>query len=496
MRFAVFFFAPLVACDRWALLREGAEAWNAMQFDEQFSVNVGDETGTLFKWESPGFSSVSTRMAGASLSKWPAAVMIAGLVHDGTLAFDDLASKHLRWWPTDKKDPRSRVRLHHLLSFTSGYSADSSASPRCSFMVAPKDQYMKCAESLFNLSTSYGHEPGTHWAYLTTHLQFAGAMAVAASGMEIDHLFQRYLYTPFNMTSTTWSPRKNPQLAVGITTTANDFEQLLHRLLTYAVLPKAVLDVMETDTSQPPCSPSGDGWFGHYGMGHWWECIGYGTPRKFERQPLPKVCTDAAIQAGPGMYGYYPLIDRSGGGGQSGPRRPKYYFQIALQENEELSGIPEYLRILMKPVVDVILAGGDPWDAVASPRHQLLEQGAGLLQRDLDDIKSALQTCQCLQQPTSNGQPYAALGAGLKADEPSLTRRELTATRGEGLLLRDLVTVQKTLGACLCEGRGQLPSPSPEAMVEDRIAEDVLAAATWSSERAALRESIAMMENY
>jgi hypothetical protein len=203
-------------------------------------------------------------------------------------------------------------------------------------------------------------QPGTHWAYLTTHLQFAGAMAVAASGMEIDHLFQRYLYTPFNMTSTTWSPRKNPQLAVGITTTANDFEQLLHRLLTYAVLPKAVLDVMETDTSQPPCSPSGDGWFGHYGMGHWWECIGYGTPRKFERQPvratrrptaastdadaaapptpddcvriararrplgcrqLPKVCTDAAIQAGPGMYGYYPLIDRSGGGGQSGPRR-------------------------------------------------------------------------------------------------------------------------------------------------------------------------------
>lgn len=22
---------------------------------------------------------------------------------------------------------------------------------------------------------------------------------------------------------------------------------------------------------QAPVSPSGDGWFGHYGMGHWWE---------------------------------------------------------------------------------------------------------------------------------------------------------------------------------------------------------------------------------
>ena len=61
-------------------------------------------------------------------------------------------------------------------------------------------------------------------------------MAVAASGLEIDALYEKYLYAPFNMTSTTWSPRKNPQLATGITTTADDFEQLLHRLLTYAVL--------------------------------------------------------------------------------------------------------------------------------------------------------------------------------------------------------------------------------------------------------------------
>ena len=44
---------------------------------------------------------------------------------------------------------------------------------------------------------------------------------------------------------------------------------------------------MEHDYSQPPVAPSGDGWFGHYAMGHWWECLGYGTPD--ERAPLPKV---------------------------------------------------------------------------------------------------------------------------------------------------------------------------------------------------------------
>ena len=53
---------------------------------------------------------------------------------------------------------------------------------------------------------------------------------------------------------------------------------------------------------------------------------------------------DSFIQAGPGLFGYYPLLDRSGGGGHAGPKRPKYYFQIALQEPNALSGIPEYAR--------------------------------------------------------------------------------------------------------------------------------------------------------
>ncbi len=274
--------------DRWQVLRDGAAAWHAMQFDGAFSVNVGDESGTLFKWDSPGFSSSSTYMAGASLSKWPAAVMISGLVHDGTMTYEDLARKYLPWWTQDPADPRSRVKLWHLLSFTSGYSYDAQASPACNYVPAPR-RFLTCAESLYNNSGTYSHEPGTHWAYLTVHLQLAGAMAVAASGMEIDKLFEKYLYKPFNMSSTTWSPLKNPTMAAGITTTADDFEQLLQRLLTYEVLPKTILDVMETDYSQPPCKPSGDGWFGHYGMGHWWECIGYGTPSTYERNPLPKV---------------------------------------------------------------------------------------------------------------------------------------------------------------------------------------------------------------
>ena len=102
---------------------------------------MGTANGSLFTWESPGFSFGGTRMAGASLSKWPAAVMLAGLVSDGTLSFDDLASKHLPFWAKDPADTRSRVTLRHLLTFTSGYKLDGLG-------LFCKD-FMGCAESLY-----------------------------------------------------------------------------------------------------------------------------------------------------------------------------------------------------------------------------------------------------------------------------------------------------------------------------------------------------------
>lgn len=108
------------------------------------------------------------RMAGASLSKWPAALTVAGLVADGSLAkapfgrcqkesvcwfeahweqevtsalvgnrslswwtpshrlcsgtmsFDDKANKYLDWWSKDASDPRSKITLRHLMTFQSG----------------------------------------------------------------------------------------------------------------------------------------------------------------------------------------------------------------------------------------------------------------------------------------------------------------------------------------------------------------------------------------
>lgn len=178
------------------------------------------------------------------------------------------------------------------------------------------------------------------------------------------------------MTSTTWTPRRNPQFAVGITTTGADFEKMLRKMLTYEFLGKDVLTEMEKDWSAPPVQPSGDGWFGHYGMGHWFDCLGYAAGQDAGSSgPLPQWCLDQAIPSGPGAFGYFPLIDRKRG----------YYMQIVLAEDMKCrSEIPEYLRAIAKPVVDAIVEGKPV------TQQDLFVSEGGLLLRELLDIYNYL----------------------------------------------------------------------------------------------------------
>lgn len=442
MAFAAFLILALNSFGEsleWDLLRAGLQSWEALSFDAKFAFQVGDAEGIKFEWVSTDFT-LQTEMEGASLSKWPAATMITGLVADGTMAFDDKANKYLDWWSKDINDPRSNVTLRSLLSFTSGFTRDADVTCK-------SGNFLECTKALYDASTNYT-APGSQWAYLSCHLQFAGAMVVAASGLPIQELFTKYLYTPYNMTATTWSPKTNPSVAAGIQTTGDDFQNFLQRLLTHEVLSVGVTEQMEIDYSKAPVTPSGDGWFGHYAMGHWWECLGYGTPN--ERTPLPPVCTASHIQAGPGYYGFYPLIDRSGGGGEAGPKRPHYYMQVILQEEDALTGIPEYLRLLAKPIVDVIMGGNDPTTA---NRQALLDQGAGLIARDITYIKSSLKRCKCSKASALQfNEPYESLLKLLPADQPNANRREI-ASNGTGVTMHQLIQVQQALGVCQCKGR-------------------------------------------
>jgi hypothetical protein len=58
-----------------------------------------------------------------------------------------------------------------------------------------------CAQKLYEKTPLKSWtEPRTTFQYLSGHLQFAGAMAVAASNTTIENLFDKYLYKRVSVT--------------------------------------------------------------------------------------------------------------------------------------------------------------------------------------------------------------------------------------------------------------------------------------------------------
>ena len=125
--------------------------------------------------------------------------------------------------------------------------------------------------------------------------------------------------------------------------------------------------------------------------------------------------------------------------------------QLVIAEPDALSGVPEYLRIIAKPVSDLILNGTDP---TTVPNEQILAAGGGLLRRDIEYIATELLTCTCSEVPTTAGEPFNSLLKNLPADQPKVNRRDLLK-QGAGISLLDVIDIQKTLGNCTCKGREQ-----------------------------------------
>ena len=76
----------VTSADRWSPVRQALESWSAISFDTSFAVNIGDDTGPLFEWATPGFSIDQTLMEGASLSKVRSHGLVA--VRDRLLSVD------------------------------------------------------------------------------------------------------------------------------------------------------------------------------------------------------------------------------------------------------------------------------------------------------------------------------------------------------------------------------------------------------------------------
>jgi len=331
--------------DPWAPLRQALDGW---QFTDNFAVTVGNASGPLFHYTHGNFT-LRTNVLTASTSKWPLAMMMVGLVQDGTIgSLDDLASKYVPWWSKDPKDLKSTITLRHLLSFTSafggGVPGQENTTKTCMDSNATTD-YLACARQIYELTNLSG-TPGYDYSYNSIHLQLAGAVAVQASGLDIQGVLRKYLFAPYGMVDSSCAQpsARVPQLAVCLNTTAADYERFLLQTLRHGVLSRELVEQSEKDYT-PFLRPYYT-LYGLYAFGHFIECFD-------AINGFTKECEAAQVHCDPGAFGFYPLIDRKRG----------YYMQVVAYEATTISyprsGIPEYLRLATKPLVDQVIDGVD-----------------------------------------------------------------------------------------------------------------------------------------
>jgi len=288
----------------------------------------------------------------ASSSKMPSALAILGAVKDGYVDLDEPVSTYLHYWTKDPSDRRSRVTLRHLLSFTSGFYANElGGSVNC--MGRSSFEYADCVKRIYH-NAPFAFEPGSTFDYNSFHLQVAGGVVIAATGLSMDEFLHKYLINRLNLQQTSYFNKTNPMLAAGLNITGNDYEKILYSYLTYDIIDKPLAAQFETDYTDPKngVEPSNSTSFladyiGHYGFAHWIECWNNGN------DTLTPACKAQHVHSDPGLFGYYPLVDRRYG----------YYMQIVLQKfvtsttNFGPTQSAAILRIVLKPLIDAIMTG-------------------------------------------------------------------------------------------------------------------------------------------
>ena len=330
--------------DDWDVVRNIIDNYNM----ENVAVSVVNASGIQFLYEKGNTSYTETVMNVASTTKWCSGLAIMKVVSDGYMKLDDYVHEYFDYWTSDPSDPRSRITLRHLLSFTSGYWTKSFGSTVDCFYNASMP-YLDCVKELYD-TVPLTYEPGTVWDYSSLHLKIAGGMASMASGKDIVTLLNETMFDTFGFdpAKSYYDNGVNPELAGSLWTTGEDYNKLLEKVYHY----KADIDFdlqlqMERDeTPENKVRQSLKSLFlavavGHYGLANW-------TPECWINNPqaLDKTCYEESIHTSPGIFGYYPLIDRS----------RNYWMQIVYDGKVFLGCIDGWaLRGIIKPEIDKIM---------------------------------------------------------------------------------------------------------------------------------------------
>lgn len=266
--------------------------------DVDFSYYIENTTGRNFSYNK-GASTLNTVYESASTSKWVTAAVILRVV-ENISGFDlsDKPSDHYAW-TMGAGDPLFGLTLDQALSFTSGLQDEAS----CLTLGVPVRSFDACIADIVTTNESQGYTPGSAFYYSSSHMQIAGAMAVAAqSEASWESLFDEFQSSTGLFPNSEYNlPRvANPRLAGGMSWTGNDYIGFLRSIMNNTLLSAATRTAMFADhvgsltiLSSPALDSLGENW--HYGYGVWLECNNAS-------------CSEVDYYSSPGAYGAYPFI--------------------------------------------------------------------------------------------------------------------------------------------------------------------------------------------
>lgn len=262
-------------------------------------VAIGAPSGVIYRYQKGRLPPAALTPI-ASATKMLSGVTILRLVEAGRMRLTDHPQQYLSYWTRDPADPRSQVTLQQLLSFTSGFNAEAT-DRGC--IADGSTTISACAREFYDRGLQTA--PGTAFSYGPAHLQIAGAMAEAATGMSFGQLFRQQVGDVAGMTSTVFSvpSSTNPRLSGGGASTIEDYAAFLDAMLRgrlladiagYTADRTADLPVLNA----PEATVTAGEW--HYALASWREC---------DDKPFSTGCAAARMVSSPGAFGWTPWID-------------------------------------------------------------------------------------------------------------------------------------------------------------------------------------------
>ena len=175
-----------------------------------------------------GTFDASTRIPIASATKWMSGAVIAGLMQDGVIDWDDTVGEFFPSVAPEKKP----ITVRQLFSHTSGIAGSEG-----SCLGFRNVTLAACAASI--LSEPLAYVPGAGFWYGGRSMQVAGRMAELASGEAWDALFKRYVVEPLALGATDYAAglddpgyvdSTNPRIGGGIRSTSRDYVRFVQMM--------------------------------------------------------------------------------------------------------------------------------------------------------------------------------------------------------------------------------------------------------------------------